>query len=111
MKKLKRQTFAVIVMLLCVSALISCAEVVSEKPIDVEYVAAYDAMETVYSYKYDWLNGDWKYLPEYKMVHHEAEYKVQYEAIWSNGEITTYWENVDKQEYEQALDELEGDRR
>lgn len=84
-----------------------CVESISEKPIDVEYIAAYDAMETVYSYKYDWYHGDFKYLPELKMVHHDEAYKVQYERLWSDGTTDTCWVEVSKTEYENALRQIE----
>ena len=82
--------------------LTSCAEVVSETPIDTEYIAAYDAMETVYEYKYDWINGEYKYLPVYKQVHHSEVYKVQYKIVYSDGSETTSWRQVDKLTYEEA---------
>ena len=86
--------------------LAGCAEIVSTKPIGTEYIAAYDAMETVYGYKYDWLHGEWRYLPELKMVHHEEEFKVQYERTWSDGSVEVYWQTVGKAEYENALNEI-----
>lgn len=85
-----------------------CTEKVSEIPIDTEYVEAYDAFETVYEYKYDWLHGDWRYLPVFKSVHHSEEYKVQYEVTYSDGSTNTYWCTVDKETYEDALKQLEG---
>lgn len=88
-------------------ALIGCAEVVSETPIDTEYIAAYDAMETEYEYKYDWWHGDFVYLPVLKQVHHEEEFKVQYKIIYSNGDEYTKWETVDKHTYEEALRGIE----
>lgn len=87
--------------------LTGCIEAVSEKVIDVEYVAAYDAMETVYNYKYDWWNGEFKYLPELKMVHHDDVYKVQYEIVYSDGTTSTRWETVTKEEYDKALSAIE----
>lgn len=101
-----RKTAFLICIALIVLIFTGCAEIVSEKPIDTEYIAAYDAMETVYGYKYDWLNGEFRYLPEYKMVHHAAEYKVQYERMWSDGSTDTYWATVSKAEYENALKEI-----
>ena len=95
------------VLLICTALIIllftGCAEIVSEKPIDAEYIAAYDAMKTVYGYKYDWLNGEFRYLPEIKMVHHEEKFKVQYERLYSDGSTETYWVTVSKAEYEDAL--------
>lgn len=85
-----------------------CTEVVSEKPIDTKYTAAYDAMETVYSYKYDWWHGDFKYLPELKMVHHDEKYEVQYEIVYANGSTQNEWRTVSKAEYEAALIDIEG---
>jgi hypothetical protein len=95
-----------IVLALFIVFLVGCAEIVSEKPIDTEYIAAYDAMETVYGYKYDWFHGDFKYLPEIKQVHHEEEYKVQYERVWSDGSTDIYWLTVSKEEYENALRQI-----
>ena len=100
-----------IVILACIIMLVllctGCNDVVSEEPIDVEYIAAYDAQEMTYGYKYDWWHGDFKYLPEYKKVHHDEEYKVQYEQVWSDGSTTTYWKTVSKSEYEDALKVIE----
>ena len=86
---------------------VGCNEIVSEKPIDVEFNFSYDAMETEYVYKYDWWNGEFKYLPEVKMVHHDAEYKVLYERVWENGYTDTIWVTVSKAEYDNALQEIE----
>lgn len=102
---MKKIITILILISICLS-LAGCVEVVSEKPIDAEYVAPYDAMETVYTYKYDWWHGDLKYLPELKMVHHEEEYKVQYEQVWSDNSIETYWKSVSKEEYEDALKKI-----
>lgn len=102
---MKKIMFLICITLIALS-FIGC-EIVSEKPINTEYIAAYDAMETVYGYKYDWWNGELKYLPEYKMVHHEEEYRVQYERVWSDGSTETYWSTVSKEEYESALKEIE----
>lgn len=101
-----RKTALLICTALIVLLFTGC-EIISEKPIDAEYIAAYDAMETVYSYKYDWLHGEFRYLPELKMVHHEDEYKVQYERVWSDNSTETYWKTVSKGEYEDALKEIE----
>ena len=96
--------------LLCVvlifALLTGCNVVVSEKPIDAQYIAPYDAVETEYNYKYDWWNGEFKYLPETKTVHHAAEYKVQYERVWENGYTETYWAVVSKAEYENILQQI-----
>lgn len=102
-----------IAMVLCVifmiTALAGCSEVVSEKPVDIEFTAAYDTEEMDYSYKYDWLNGEFKYLPSgLKTVHHPAKYKVLYERIWSDGKTDSCWKNVDVEEYEAARKVLEG---
>lgn len=96
-----------IALVLFVVLLAGCAEIVSENPIDTEYIPAYDAVETVYNYKYDWYHGDFKYLPEIKTVHHEEEYKVQYERVWSDGSIDIRWMTVSKEEYEKALMQIE----
>jgi hypothetical protein len=89
--------------ILVVATFAGCAEVVSTKPIDTDYTAAYDAMETVYEYKYDWYHGDFKMLPVYKSVHHAAVYRVQYEDVYSDGKVYHRWQEVDKAEYDRAV--------
>ena len=101
-----RKTAILICIALVVSLLMGCDEVVSEKPIGTEYIAAYDAMETVYGYKYDWINGEFKYLPDIKMLHHAEEYMIHYERVWSDGYSETYWRTVSKAAYEDALKEI-----
>lgn len=98
---------ACIMMCVTLFALASCAEKISETPVDVEYIASYDAMETVYEYKYDWWNGEWRLLPNYKMVHHEEVYKVHYKVVYSNGDVLLEWKTVDKQTYEEAMRYIE----
>jgi len=105
MKKLK--ILSCIIICTMMFALIGCSDVVSETPIDTEYIAAYDAMETVYEYQWDWLHGDFKLMPVYKSVHHEEKFKVQYKIVYSNGDEYTEWRTVDKQTYEEALREME----
>ena len=101
-----RKTALLIYTVLIVLLFTGC-EIISEKPIDAEYIAAYDAMETVYTYKYDWLHGEFRYLPELKMVHHDEEYKIQYERVWSDNSTETFWRTVSKSEYEEALKQIE----
>lgn len=99
----------VLCVILMITALVGCAEIVSERPIDVEYTAAYDSEEMEYSYKYDWVNGEFKYLPVgLKTIHHDAVYRVLYERTWSDGSVNTLWKTVTKEEYETALKRLEG---
>ena len=106
MKKLK--ILSCIIVCIMMLALIGCdASVVSETPVDTKYIAAYDAMETVYEYKFDWAHGDYKLLPYLKQVHHDEEYKVQYKKVYSNGDEYLEWKTVDKQTYEEALQEIE----
>lgn len=102
-----RKISFLICVVLTVLTLTGCVEVVSEKPIEAEYIAAYDAMETVFEYRYDWINGEFKYLPVFKMVHHDEEYRVKYEQVWSDNTTRTIWKTVTRAEYEEALKELE----
>ena len=88
--------------------LAGCSEVVSETPIDTECSTAYDAMEMVYEYKYDWYHGDFVYLPVYKMVHHDAVYRVQYKVTYSDGNTYVRWRTVDEDEYEKAVEQIGG---
>lgn len=89
-------------LLACLIFLAGCYEVVSEIPISVEYIPAYDAMETQYEYKYDAWNGKFVMLPVLKMIHHEEQYKVKYEVTYSDGSKTTATRTVDKATYEEA---------
>ena len=107
MKKAISMILAMIIVLFCV---MSCTEaIVSQVPIDVDFIAAYDALETVYEYHWDWYHMDYKYLPEYKLVHHEAVYRVQYSLTYSDGKTETVWREVDKDTYEEAKNEIEKD--
>jgi hypothetical protein len=65
--------------------------VVSEIPISVEYIPAYDA----------W-NGKFVMLPVLKMIHHQEQYKVKYEITYSDRSKTTATRTVDKATYEEA---------
>lgn len=98
-------TFIITFLLFCS---VGCSEVVSKTPIDTEFIAAYDAMETVYEYKYDWYHCDFKLLPVIKQVHHNAVYRVQYQLTYSNGESYAKWEEVDKTTYEKAVKIISG---
>jgi hypothetical protein len=101
-----KKILVLLCLVLTLVVFVGCYEVVSEKPIDARYTAAYSAMETVYGYKYDWWNGDWKYLPELKMVHHDEKYEVQYEVAYSDGSVVKEWRTVGKEEYDTALIEM-----
>lgn len=107
-----KKTIILICIVLIAVLLVGCEarEIVSTKPINTEYIAAYDAMETDYVYKYDFWNGEFKYLPEVKMVHHPEEWRVQYERVWSDGTKDTCWKTVSKSEYEKVLQEIENEQ-
>ena len=102
-----KKVFLVLCLLLALVVFVSCYETVSEKPIDSRYTAAYSAMETVYNYKYDWLYGDWRYLPEMRMVDHDEKYEIQYEITYSDGSVVKTWRSVSKEEYEAILNDME----
>lgn len=99
----------IVCLMICVMmfALVGCAVAISETPVDTEYIAPYDAMETVYEYQWDWWHGEYRLLPNLKMVHHEEVYRVQYKIVYSNGDEQFKWRNVDKQTYEEAMQEIE----
>lgn len=105
-----KKIFIILCFLLTLVAFVGCYEMVSEKPIDTRYTAAYSAMETVYAYKYDWYHGDWMYLPELKMVQHDEKYEVQYEVAYSDGSVVKEWRTVSKAEYEATLSDIERDK-
>lgn len=104
--KTTRLLIMTISIILVAATFAGCAEVVSRTAIDTDYTAAYDAMEMVYDYEYDYMNGKWVYLPFYKNVHHDAEYRVKYKVVYSNGDVYEDWEIVDKAEYERAMKAL-----
>ena len=98
-----------LILILCAGILMClCAcgkDMVSKEIVNTEYTPAYDAMETVYEYKWDWWHGDFVYVPNLKQVHHEEVFKVQYKITYSDGSEETCWEEVDKELYEKALAE------
>ena len=102
MKKRNTAIILIACFLACLIFLTGCEEVVAETPVNVEYVAAYDAMETQYEYKYDMWHGDFVMLPVLKMVHYEERYKVQYKILYSDGSEVLSWRTVDKATYEEA---------
>ena len=104
MKKAFTIILALIIVMFCV---ISCTvEIVSEIPLDVDFVAAYDTMETVHEYVWDWYHMDYKLLPVSKKVHYEAVYKVKYLITYADGSERTEWREVERMTYEAAKNEL-----
>ena len=101
-----KKIFIMLCLVMTLVVFVGCYEMVSEKPIDARYTAAYSAMETVYGYKYDWLNGEFKYLPEIKMVNHDEKYEVKYEVSYSDGSVVEEWRTVSKAEYEAAMQDM-----
>lgn len=105
MKKL----IAILTVTILLICLVGCEEpptVVSEKPIDTDFIAAHNTMETKYKYKYDWINGKYRLLPVYVEVSYPDTYKVQYEITYSDGSTETDWRKVDKPTYEKTLKDL-----
>lgn len=80
---------------------------VSKTAIDTEYIAAYDAMETVYEYEYDYINGQFVLLPFLKNVHYPAVYRVEFEIVYSDGSVYHTWYEVNKAEYDNAVKAIE----
>ena len=91
------------ILLLCLMGCTEPPTVVSEGPIDTDFVAAHSAMIMEYEYIWDWRNGEYKLLPVYKEVHYPDTYQVQYEITYSDGTTKTEWREVDKTTYEEAL--------
>ena len=85
------------------------AEEVSNVPIDTQVIEAYDEQKVEYDYIYDWVHGEYRYLPTgTKLVHHEAEYRVKYRKTYSDGYVNEYWETVTEKEYREAVKVLKG---
>lgn len=94
---------AIFAMLLYCS--VGCAEVknvVSETPIDTQFIPAHSEIQTDHEYKYNALKGEWVLLPVTKTVYVPDCYKVQYEVVYDNGKKETVWREVDKSIYEKA---------
>ena len=102
----------ILAVILCVITTLSiCAcgrEVISETAINTEYIPAYDRIETDYEYKYNWMEGEFQLVPIVKQVHYEECFKVQYKAVYSDNSEDTYWKEVDKETYQNALREIGG---
>lgn len=82
---------------------VGCAEtpnIVSETPIDTDFIAAHDEITTEYRYKYSVWEGEFKLLPFTETVHYPDCYMVKYEVIYDNGKKRTVWREVDKHTYE-----------
>ena len=81
---------------------VGCAEVISETPIDTEFITAHDEVVTDYEYKYNAWKGEFVLVPAIKTVHKEDCYKVQYKITYSDGSSYTEWREVDKVTFEDA---------
>lgn len=79
---------------------------VSREPVDVRYTAAYEGIETEYQYVFDWLKGDFVYVPVVKTVRHEAKWEIQYLITYDNGEEKTEWCICTEAEYNQVMDRI-----
>lgn len=88
---------------------VGCAEVVSETPIDTDFIAAHDEVVTDYEYKYNAWKGEFVLVPVIKTVYKEDCYKVQYKITYSDGNSYTVWREVDRQTYEEALKVIESE--
>nr|AHF24046.1 predicted protein [uncultured bacterium Contig643] len=83
--------------------------IVSESPVDADYIPAHDEIETTQEYEIDLLGdgGLFKLMPNTHTVHHPAEYRIQYRRTYENGDSDTYWIEVDRDEYEKIIDMLD----
>lgn len=80
---------------------------VSKTAINTEHIEAHDAMETVYEYEYDYINGKFVLLPFLKNVHYPAVYRVEFEIVYSDGSVYHTWYEVGKEEYDNAVKAIE----
>ena len=105
----KKIMVAITCVLLITVALSGCrAEMVSNVPIDTEFTEAYDSQEMEYGYVYDWIHGEYKYMPTgTKLVHHDAVYRVKYRKTYSDGYVNEYWQTVTEEEYREAVKQIE----
>lgn len=102
-----RKAIIIISLLLIAVMLSGCAEEISCEPVDVKYIEAYDDQVMVYGYVYDWVHGEYKYMPTgTKIVHHDPVYRVRYRSVFSNGCINEYWQTVTEEEYQEAVEQM-----
>lgn len=97
MKKLPHLAAALV---LVAVILTGCASETKRTPIDCRYTAAYSAVETVYEYKYDYWNGEWRYLPEVKTVQHPESWEILYDVEYDDGSSQKQWVAVSQTDYE-----------
>lgn len=100
---------AIVYLTITLSGCVTTNAIVSESPIDADYIPAHDEIETTQEYEIDLLGdgGLFKLMPNTHTVHHPAEYKIQYRRTYENGDTDTYWKEVERDEYERIVDILD----
>ena len=110
-----KKCFAIILCLVVLTAILSgCYDYfieVSREPIDVKYTEAYDAVETDYTYRFNWWSGNNQIIPAVKTVHHDEEWSIQYLVTYAEGNQGTVWCSCTEEEYNRVKDELNLDEK
>lgn len=102
-----RKAIMIISLLLIAVMLSGCAEEISREPIMVDVIEAYDLQEMEYGYVYDWVHGEYRYMPKgMKTVHHDPVYRVRYKSVYSDGRISEYWQTVNYEKYLEAVEQM-----
>ena len=65
------------------------------------YVKAYEDVVTDYEYKYDFINGRLRLLPNTHTVKHKAVYQLKYRTIYDDLTFKDEWVDVSKAEYDE----------
>jgi len=97
---MKKLLYLAAALALMIVVLAGCAAEIKRTPIDCRYTEAYSAVETGYEYKYDYWNGEWRYLPEVKTVHHPESWEILYVIEYDDGSSQRQWIEVSQHDYE-----------
>lgn len=93
----------IITALLSVALLVGCKdrELISSEIIDTRFTPAHSEVVTTYEYQFDWLEGEFKYLPNTHTEWIADKYEVCEQYTFDNGDIVTQWNECDKEVYEE----------
>jgi hypothetical protein len=74
--------------------------VIKKAACESKHIKAYTEVVTDYEYKFDWLHGKYRLVPNTHTVKHKDEYKLMYRTIYDDLTGKTEWVTVSKAEYD-----------
>lgn len=99
-------TIVCIILILIISIIgVSCNNrtrvVIKKAACESRYVKAYEDVVTDYEYKYDFVNGSLRLLPNTHTAKHKAVYQLKYRTIYDDLTFKDEWVDVSKAEYDE----------